>query len=165
MFQKAKISLLYIALLSGCVPAVDSAKTLATDLKDNVYTTTAKVKDWAMTPPVVPQPHEITNSYCYYVLQDILCYHQPMPGLESRLVAYQGTHAQPPAPYTMELLPKREAAAGNTPPDYAANAKPVFSTPPAAPKNAAKPSDPTSPPAVADPTREVLPDPATSPQL
>jgi len=153
-------------LASACsATAVEDSKILATDLKDNIYETSAKLKEWALTPPEGPKPpNEIVNSYCYYVYQDILCYHQAMPGLESHLVGYQGTHAQPPAPYKMELMPKREVIQGAMPmPDYAANAKPVFiDTLPPPPKKVDNTGSSNAP---IDAAHELLPDPVTSPQM
>lgn len=41
----------------------------------------------------MPPPPAVESAYCYKTSADVLCYRQPLPGQESRLVAYQ------PQPY------------------------------------------------------------------
>jgi len=150
------------ALLTGCAQA-EQAESLPTLVKDNIYKTASKVTEWVSTPPAPPPgPKDVADSYCYHVLQDILCYHQPMPGWEYRLVGYQGTHAEPPAQATMQLLAKRRPDNGDTPATRAANTTPVFATVPVLPKETEKPSDQSQ---VIDSNHELLPDPALAPQL
>ena len=150
-------------LLAGCAPDVQIAKSLATSLKDNVYETTYRVKDWAMTPPPKRgEPLQVADSYCYRALQDILCYSQPMNGWENRLVAYQGTNAKPPAPPRMQLLAKSKDDDSSLPVNRVAGSKPVFTTLPALPKEGEKNADPLQP---TDSSHEILPDPSLAPEL
>lgn len=151
-----------LLLLTGC-PAADAAKDLANDTKDSIYETSYQIKDWAMTPPAPPKPPlEVADTYCYRVLQDILCHRQPMPGWEDRLVGYQGTHATSPTPAQMELLAKRKDDPSILPANRVANAKPVFTSLPPLPKETEKSTE--SAPAV-DSSHEILPDPALAPEL
>jgi len=159
---------LSLFVLAACVPQQNAALDLANDLKNNVYHTTTKVKEWAMTPPMderAPQP--IQDSYCYYTLQDILCYRQPMPGWEYRLVGYQGTDAAPPAPAVMQPLPLQAEETSALPVNRVANAKPVFVTPPPEVKETQKEGTDTTAgtPATPDITHQQLPNPALAPQL
>lgn len=163
------IVLFFSVMTVGCAPAVESAQTLADDLRDNVYATASKVEEWATEPAKPPKTaKDVSNSYCYRALQDILCYRQPMPGWETRLVAYQGTNAPPPPAYTMELLPQSAAdAKAGVGVSKVAASKPVFSSLPA-PKEKDKKNTSdqttTTPPEI-DADHEALPDPLRSHQL
>ena len=149
-------------LLGACTSTVESAKTLAEDLKTNVYETSYKIKDWAMTPPASNKdPKEVANAYCYQVLQDILCYRQPMPGWENKLVGYQGTHATTPPPAQMQLMAKSKEDPAIMPANKVASAKPVFTTLPDVPKPVEKNTDA----APIDASHEALPDPSKAPEL
>ena len=160
--MKRSAIILAMTMLAGCAPNVEIAKTLATDIKDNIYTTTSRVKEWALTPPPPkPQPLEVADAYCYRVLQDILCYHQAMAGWENRLVAYQGTHAQPPSPPTMQLLAKSKPDDSVLPVNRVASSKPVFTTLPTLPKEEKN----TEQPVAGDASHEILGDPALAPEL
>jgi hypothetical protein len=156
--KKSWFSLVLVLGLAGCVPVETTATKLANDLKDNVYETSYKVKEWAMTPPAdkLP-PKEVANSYCYRVLQDILCYRQSMPGWENKLVAYQGTHAKPPAPATMQLIAKSKPNPATKAVNRVASAKPVFTENPDGTKVVIE--------AVEGITHEPLPDPSLAPEL
>lgn len=150
--------------LGACAPAHETGKFLADNIKDSVYETAYAIEDWASTPPKgkgkpLPQAHR----YCYRVQGDILCYRQPMPGMEYRLVGYQGYGApQPPSP-TMQLLPKSKLDESMTPENKLANSKPVFGVAPEGAKIVEPGEDPG---AASDPSAsEVLPDPTHLPQL
>jgi|GEM_PF-1901742 len=137
--------------------------TIADSVRDNAKRTGEKLRSWWITPPPAkPGPRAIASSYCYKTLQDVLCYGQPMPGWEHRLIAYQGTTAAPPAQALMQPLPKRIVNPDVLPENRVANARPVFTSLPPAPKEEEKN---TNEPAVLDPTREQLPNPTFSPQL
>ena len=158
-----KYGILALIALTGCsTPPAEAAKTLATNVKNDIYETSYKIHDWAMTPPkeALP-PQDVATSYCYRALQDIMCYRQPMPGWENRLVAYQGTNAVPPSPSQMVLLPKRKEDTSILPANRVASSKPVFETLPTLPKEGEKSSDSPS----IDSSREILPDPALAPEL
>lgn len=153
--------------MAACVPQQQAATRLANDLKDNVYHTSAKVKEWANTPPPADRPPlPVKSSYCYHVLQDILCYRQAMPGYESRLVGYQGTDALPPMPVVTQLMPVPKQEVSIQPANRAANAQPVFVSLPPTVKDIRK-EDPnaTIGNLTPDPEHEQLPDPASAPQL
>lgn len=152
--------------LTACEPAKQSAKFFADNLKDSVYETAYAIDDWANTPPkgegeLLPVPHR----YCYRAQGDILCYRQPMPGWEGRLVAYQGTDAKEPPRQVMQLLPKSAKNEAVTPESRVAGAKPVFND---LPKQEALPGIEDVDGEVEvqpDSANEVLPDPTASPQL
>lgn len=148
--------------VSACVPAEYTADKMANDLKDNVYHTSDRIQQWAMTPPVDERaPKAIPASYCYTVLQDVVCYRQPMPGWENRLVAYQGTAAQPPQPAIMQPMPIKQTDLSSLPANRAVNAKPVFVSIPADIKETDK--DKESQEVIT--THEQVIDPALAPQL
>lgn len=163
-----RIPLIIVSLLavSACA-AKDTAQYLLDTGKDNIKLTYQQSKKWLETPvngQGAPQP--VASSYCYHTLQDIVCYRQPMPGWEARLVAYQGTNAAPPAPAVMQLMPKPVKDARLKPENRIANTKPVFDKIPEAPKDDAITIDGAiSPVPVMNPALEQLPDPALSPQL
>lgn len=143
-------------------PAQRTAEGYADTFRDNVKKTANKVQEWWFTPLPSTEPLPVRASYCYKAQTDVLCYREPMPGWEHRLVAYQGTGAEaPPAP-SMELLPKQTGDTSKLAENRVASTKPVFVEPPPEPKEA--PKDAGSP-AVEDKSHESLPDPATSPQL
>jgi len=132
--------------------------------KDNVYKTSYQVQKWAATPPEAPKgPREIEQSYCYRSFHDVLCYRAPLPGAESRLVAYQGTYAEEPPPSVTQLLPTHPYDPSQLPENRIANAQPVFlGLPPPVKedKNATLPAD--------TPIENIpapQPDPKIAPQL
>ena len=140
---------------------------MANDLRDNVKKTGRYLRKWLLTPlPEEGKKLAVAPSYCYHVLQDILCYRQPMPGWEHRLAGYQGTHAAPPPPPVMVALPTRAVDEKLLPENRIANAKAVFKEIPEDSKAQEKdksPTDAAAPPAEA--AHETLPDPALAPQL
>ena len=155
-----------VVLLSACGDARQNAGRMADDLKENYEKTSDRVKEWmTATPKPVKQP--VPASYCYVSLQDILCYRQPMPGWESRLVGYQGTDAPSPHPAMTQALPTR------TPNDDMLPEKRAETTKPLAP-GLAKAEDTSKEKAPADAevkvitidaAHESLPDPTLAPQL
>lgn len=164
-YVSRSVLLLISAALAGCAPAQYTAEKWANDLRDNIHVTSDRIEKWATTPPPGPGPrHAIAPSYCYHVLQDILCYRQPMPGWEHRLAGYQGTGAPAPPPAMMEPLAMRDST--KTAPQAAskvASAQPVFVNMPTG--IAAAEKEPESPEQAVDPSHEQLPDPALAPQL
>jgi hypothetical protein len=161
------VPLIIVSLLavSACEPGKETGKFLYESGKDNVRQTYQKVNEWLNVPVNPPkEPLPVASSYCYRALQDIVCYRQAMPGWEHRLVAYQGTHAAPPPPAVMQLMPKPVKNESMKPTNRVANSKPVFDKLPEAPKEEAITIDgniSTAP----NPALEQLPDPALSPQL
>lgn len=135
----------------------------ASKVRDQVKVTADKLRTWLIAPPPAKgAPHAIASSYCYRSLQDVLCYRQPIPGWEQRLVAYQGTNAAPPPPAMMATLPKRVIDESVLPENKVANSKPVFTTVPPPPKEEEKNSDSMP---ILDATHEQLPNPSLLPQL
>lgn len=130
-----------VLLLTGCgQPSVTSlqegTKEAVQGVKENVDLFTQNMKE-AFTyhvPDKTPKP--IPPSYCYHVLQDIMCYHRPIAGAEGRLVGYQGTVEEPEA--------AKQAAAAVAAPDtpHQAEAAPV------APVDATSSDKPGSPAAM-----------------
>lgn len=102
------------------------ANKFADQARENAYETSYQVQEWAMKKPEVKPPGVIAQRYCYHSLQDILCYRAPMPGAEQRLVAYQGTFAEPPPPAVTQLLPTHPFDSSQLPENRIANATPVF---------------------------------------
>ena len=149
--------------VSGCEPAKETGLFVADNVKDSIYSTVYTVQDWAMTPPKGKgEPLPVANSYCYRAQTDVLCYRQPMPGWEGRLVAYQGTDALAPPPPVMVLLPKSAKGKALSAENRVAAAKPVFKERPKDPVEA--PKDPNAP-EMPSSLNEQLPDPSQSPQL
>ncbi len=147
----------------ACAPAEETGTSLANNIKDSIYETTYQVQDWALTPPKKKaEPLAVANRYCYHAQTDVLCYRQPMPGWEGRLIAYQGTDALPPPPPVMQLLPKPSKDVSMAPEKRVADTKPVFSEAPKEEAPAAK--DPNAP-ELPNSLNEQLPDPSQSPQL
>ena len=152
-----------IVLLTGCAAQDDEAHTVADNVRDAANETVYKLQDWATTPtPKKKDPLPIASTYCYHTLQDILCYRQPMPGWEGRLVAYQGTNAKAPDDAVMQLLPKSKIDEALLPANRVAASKPTFTSLPELPKQADKPIDPMQ---AIDAAHETLPDPSQVPQL
>ncbi len=155
----------------GAVPpqAKTGAHRIANNVRDNVRVTSRRMKEWWFYEPKPPQNRDVASSYCYRVLQDVVCYRQPMPEWEHRLVGYQGTGALPPPPSVMQPLPKRSISASNEAASRLASAQPVFvEIPPDVKEAEANGADPDKDPSVpvpADAAHETLPDPALAPQL
>lgn len=140
----------------------DKTARVASNVRDSLKRTGHKLRKWWLTPlPEDPAPRAVAASYCYHVLQDIVCYRQPMPGWEHRLAGYQGTNAEPPPPAMMKVLPLRTANPTKAVENRIANAKPVFVGVPPDEKK----SDAEEQPLSVDPANEHLPDPALAPQL
>jgi hypothetical protein len=139
-----------------------SATRMANNVRDGVKRTNRRLRDWWLTPlPPEPEPLPVQASYCYRVLQDVLCYRDPMPGWEHRLVAYQGTGALPPAPAITRPLPRLAERPAPSAAERLAGSMPVFvNLPPEEKKEAAAPEALS-----ADPAHENLPNPMLSPQL
>lgn len=134
---------------------------VADNVRDSIKRTGEHMRDWWITPLPSNAKQPMPPRYCYRVLQDILCYRQPMPGWETKLVAYQGAGAPPPPQATMKLMPLREDS--NAPADVqkkVENMKPVFVSMP--PDVKAQPNQQLSP---VDAAHETLPDNILSPQL
>jgi hypothetical protein len=154
---------------------------VANNMRDSIKRTSMKIREWALTPLPEEIPTAVPSSYCYKVLQDIVCYRQPIAGWEYRLVGYQGTGAKAPAAAQTEPLPSRktekvaslsptttstlESAQANAPETNdgarrAAHARPVFGNIP----EEKKVDEPNSVESLGE-GNEPLPNPTQSPQL
>ena len=138
------------------------AMRIANNVRDQTKRTSMKVREWALTPLPEEIPRQLKDSYCYRILQDIVCYRQPVVGWTHKLVGYQGSTAfEPPVAQTQpvpELKAEKEIAAA-MPAARLQSAKPVFVTvPPKIKEN-------TQEALVPDVNSEPLPNPALSPQL
>ncbi len=139
---------------------------VATDVRDDVHRSANKLKDWVLSSPEPKVKQAVPASYCYQSLQDVLCYRQPMPGWEARLVGYQGTDAPAPPPAVMQPLPVRASNLAMSPTNRANNAKPLVQKA----ANTAKTEEAAVEGEVikaitVDAAHESLPDPALAPQL
>lgn len=136
----------------------------ANQMRDNIKKTGRKLREWWLTPLPDPQPTPLATSYCYTSFQDVLCYRQPVPGWEHRLLAYQGTGAAPPPPSITKPVPLAGDDQSKLAVNRVANSKPVFVTMPEDAK--AEKQDDDQPSVIpADSLHETLPDPALAPQL
>lgn len=145
--------------------AEQSGMRVANNVRDQVKKTGMMMRKWWLTPLPDQTPAPVPSSYCYRVMQDIVCYRAPMPGQEHQLVGYQGDNAPPPDTLQTKALPvsriqKQNAAA--SPASRIANAKPVFVSMPVQPKEDRTQATLDATPQVGS---EPLPDPAHSPQL
>jgi hypothetical protein len=138
---------------------------VANGLRDNIKRTANSMRKWWIEPLPEKKRHAVASSYCYSAYQDIMCYPQPMPGWEHRLVGYQGTHAAPPPVATMQLLPARSADEKHLPQNRVAAAQPIFKEMPEENKSEDKGTVTPGEPPLAEAAHETLPDPALAPQL
>ncbi|MGE3714272.1 MAG: hypothetical protein AB7F82_07065 [Alphaproteobacteria bacterium] len=141
----------------------DSAKRTATNVRDNVRHNSRKLKEWWFYDPAkerVKNEHAIAPSYCYAVMQDIVCYPAPMPGWEARLVGYQGSAPIAVAVVKTEPVPHLPKTDRITPEDRLKKADPVFDAIPEEVKKERAEGE-----AISGSAQEILPDPQISPQL
>lgn len=137
---------------------------VADNVRDSVKRTSMKLRQWWLTPLPEEMPPSVPPSYCYQVLQDIMCYRAPMPGMEHKLVGYQGDAALPPARSQTLALPSKQMNRSNTLMSGKARveaARPVFRNMPQASEDSAHDIADVLP----ELGNEPLPDPALSPQL
>lgn len=138
-----------------------NATRVADNVRDSIKNTGEHIRQWWITPLPSKARQPMPPRYCYRALQDILCYRQPMPGWESRIVGYQGTGAKPPKAATMRPYPLRPDDKDALPANRAANLKPVFADIPEDVKDPKKAEGTIT----IDTTHEALPDSALAPQL
>jgi hypothetical protein len=154
----------------GMVPpqAKSAARRTVDNVRDNVRYSSRKMKEWWFYDPNKPEQKQMVGlSYCYRALQDVLCYRQPVPGWEYRLVGYQGTGATPPPPSITQPLPKIAMQADNPAASRVASSQPVFKAMPQdAPEEKKDVAEGEEGAEVQTPSaQELLPDPALAPQL
>ncbi len=89
-------ALVAIVLLPACTSVnevVDTVDKINKDSKLNTILTQERLKKIFTYNPKQPI-REVPHSYCYLVMQDIMCYNQQIPGAEYRLVGWQGTGSE-----------------------------------------------------------------------
>lgn len=114
-----RLSLVLTATLgmTACGTSMNEVPTRAADeVTGGVSTTWHKLREYTATDgkkPATPLPTSQAR-YCYKSLQDIICYHKPIPGQEDRLVAWQGLHGE--TGYIIEPGDDRSSAPVSLPP-------------------------------------------------
>lgn len=109
---------------------------VAEKVRDQSKRAGLRARKWVME-PIAPEaskiPKPVPDSYCYKVMQDIVCYRQPVQGWSHKLVGHQGPSApMPPIAQTqpnpgMRII--KNVATDNTA-ARVENAKPIFVKPP-----------------------------------
>lgn len=118
--------------LSACGEMQENIYRAQTEVQKEASVTLDKVQGYLQVPKYKKaSPKEPPPSYCYRTGGDILCYKQPLPGQEDRLVGYQSTIAP-------EALVASKAKVREVKPMPPRVVKPV---PASAPAPAAKQSD------------------------
>jgi hypothetical protein len=85
--------------LTACVQTAHNLNETGHYFVDDFGKSIDRVREYVSVPDKpLPKAPPVKPSYCYRVMQDIICYDNPKPGAESRLVAYQGPGANPPVP-------------------------------------------------------------------
>lgn len=121
--------LLALCLLAGCAKnaAQDvhmAARQTAVNVRDQVKEVTGRVKTYFVLPAYQPaQSKPPQTAYCYRTQSDILCYRDPVPGAEMRLVAFQGV-AQPDG--SSQVVAVMEEPPLVTAKDRAPSARPAY---------------------------------------
>lgn len=78
--------------LASCADLMQGARQSTINVRDDARKTAERVKTYFVLPPYEkPVKKPVAERYCYRLMQDITCYAQPVPGAETRLVAYQGS--------------------------------------------------------------------------
>lgn len=145
--------------------AENTAGRVADLVRDNVKATVQHVKEWWNEDPYAKKPpHTVESTYCYQSLSDVLCYNQPMPGWEGRLVGYQGTFAEPPPPVVTEPLPVVSAEHKNAA-ERVASVEPVFTAMPEEKEEPAADPAAAEVPPEAEEVQPLATDPNLAPQL
>lgn len=141
----------------------NTAGRVANLVRDNVQASLRHFKNWWDEGAVTYGPPKVVPStYCYRAQGDALCYGQPVPGWEHRLIGYQGTDAAPPPPVVTERLPSQAADNRSTAAARISVAAPVFIEMPPETKEAPKAD---IPPEAPENVHETITDPTLSPQL
>lgn len=80
---------LAMMVLSSCAAAQQSGMRARDNTQDELNYLSNRVKGYFQPYKPPPPPLPIASSYCYRTMADIVCYRDPQPGAESRLVGYQ----------------------------------------------------------------------------
>lgn len=93
-----------LLLLGACTQMVDGGEGGALKTEKSIRDTGEALRNLFTYERKPTALKAIPSTYCYRVMQDIVCYRDPQPGAEARLVAYQGTVAvAPPIPTPAEV--------------------------------------------------------------
>lgn len=111
----------------------NTAGRVANLVRDNVQASLRHFKNWWDEGAVTYGPPKVVPStYCYRAQGDALCYGQPVPGWEHRLIGYQGTDA---APVFIEMPPEtKEAPKADIPPEAPENVHETITDPTLSPQ-------------------------------
>jgi len=116
------------AALCACTPAQESGKRISNTAKKEYSDTYYKIKDMLTPePPKNLKEKPAPSRYCYRVMQDIMCYRDPQPGAEMRLVGYQEPY-QESGPRTASDGPGMSVEAAYTPAPPIATISPGMQT-------------------------------------
>lgn len=79
-----------VLLASACTPIADSTYRLNENMQESSIRLQNKFAELLTYHPPSKEKKPVKPTYCYQVMQDILCYAKPRRGAGQRLVAYQG---------------------------------------------------------------------------
>lgn len=82
-----------LPLLAGCTQLRDGAYKASRDVEREAQQAGKKISDYIQIKPMQEAPPSlkpVPPIYCYRVMQDVVCYNQPVAGSERRLVGKQG---------------------------------------------------------------------------
>ncbi len=82
--------------IAGCKDFMDGTQRAGYNIRKEVVKTSNRVSDYFRVEEKKPEPKRqvMAPRYCYKVLTDVVCYRNPQPGAENRLVGYYEPPAQ-----------------------------------------------------------------------
>ena len=112
--------------VTACQQNMEAVRRTSISARDNLIETKDHIGSYFILPPYEkPQNQPVASRYCYKTLADIICYADPQPSMESRLVASQGVATSHELPASTSLPPV--AASGqDMKRERQARAQPVF---------------------------------------
>lgn len=126
IYKILPVSTLLLALCACQDTITDTSYKAANTVEDNASLTWNKARDildLRRNPPPMPPTPRSQSRYCYNFFEDIVCYAQPIPGEENRLIAYQGNTGQ--TGYVLPAAKYKDAKDSSAP----ATEKPADTTP------------------------------------
>lgn len=140
-----------LPLLAACASVQENSKRAGRNLNEGVLALRQKMIDYTepsrRTKPAPPPP--LQSAYCYKTQADVLCYRDPLPGQEGRLIGYQEPF-EGGARYAPE--PSMQPAAENyVPAESVAPLMPISAAPLSAPSSSASPLPEKTPFGMASP--------------
>lgn len=101
---------LVLPLAAGCTTVRDGVYKGTRSVEREAQLAGKKVSDYMEIKPLPsaepPPVKAVPPIYCYRVLQDVVCYNQPLAGAESRLVGKQGEGAVRLSPPVSQAAPQ-----------------------------------------------------------